>query len=39
MDFGGVRIPSRIRAGYFFGTERWQAGEFFRARIVEARFL
>ena len=38
-DFGGIKIPTRIRAGYFFGTSRWEQGEFFRAQITSATFI
>ena len=35
--FAGFTIPSRIRAGWHFGTERFERdGEFFRATIEEA---
>jgi hypothetical protein len=36
--FGGVRIPSSIRAGWGWGTDRQDAGEFFRAEITGATF-
>jgi hypothetical protein len=36
--FGGVTIPSVIRAGWSWGTPRQEAGEFFRAEITQARF-
>lgn len=39
VDYGGVKIPNRIRAGWFFGTERWAQGEFFRASIRNAKIL
>ena len=35
--FGGLTIPSAGRFGWFFGTERWSDGEFFRYRITELR--
>jgi hypothetical protein len=38
-SFGGITMPTRMRAGYFFGTERWGEGEFFRATITDAHFL
>jgi hypothetical protein len=35
--FEGYTIPTRLRAGWYFGTERYEAeGEFFRATIDEA---
>lgn len=37
--FGGVSIPSRGHAGWFYGTERWTDGEFFRCEIVRYRLL
>ena len=37
--FGGVTIPSEVRAGWFFGTDRWERGEFFRAHITKAVWL
>jgi hypothetical protein len=37
--FGGFTIPSRVRLGWHFGTDRFEAeGEFFRAVIDEAEF-
>jgi hypothetical protein len=38
-DYGGIKIPTRIRAGWFFGTDRWGQGEFFRAAITNATFV
>ena len=38
VDFGGITIPTVMRVGYFFGTEGWDEGEFFRARITDATF-
>lgn len=37
-QFCGVTIPSRFRAGWWWGTERQDDGEFFRACITSARF-
>lgn len=34
--FDGVTIPSVIRAGWFWGTDRQDEGEFFRATITAA---
>jgi hypothetical protein len=35
--FSGYTIPSRIRAGWYFGSERFEReGEFFRATIDDA---
>ena len=37
--FAGFTVPSRIRAGWHFGTESFeQEGEFFRATIEEAEY-
>ena len=37
--FGGYTIPTRLRAGWFFGTERFESeGEFFRATIDDAEY-
>lgn len=39
QEFGGFTIPSRIRAGWFFGTGRFESeGEFFRATIDTAEY-
>jgi hypothetical protein len=37
--FGGVAIPSAGRVGWFFGTGRWAAGEFFRYRITDLELV
>jgi hypothetical protein len=34
-SFGGLTIPSAGRLGWFWGTEGWERGEFFRYRITE----
>ena len=37
--FSGFTVPSRIRAGWYFGTQRFEReGEFFRAKIEEAEY-
>jgi len=37
--FEGCTIPTRIRAGWYFGTDRFETdGEFFRATIDQAAF-
>lgn len=36
--FGGLTIPARIRAGWEWGTDRQDTGEFFRAEITAATF-
>jgi hypothetical protein len=38
VEFGGIRIPTRMQVGYFFGTGRWAKGEFFRAKITTAKY-
>ncbi len=38
QTFGGVTIASTMRAGWWWGTERQDEGEFFRARITGAAF-
>jgi hypothetical protein len=35
--FDGLSIPSAGRFGWFFGTDRWSQGEFFRYQITELR--
>jgi hypothetical protein len=34
--FAGVTVPSTVRAGWWWGTDRQEAGEFFRAEVTEA---
>ena len=37
--FAGFTVPGRIRAGWHFGTERFEGeGEFFRAMVEEAEY-
>jgi hypothetical protein len=37
--FGGYRIPTRMRLGWYFETPRFESeGEFFRVRVDEARY-
>lgn len=36
--FGGITLPSVLRAGWWWGTDRAAEGEFFRARITSATF-
>lgn len=38
-EFGGITIPTRMQVGYFFGTDRWAKGEFFRATITKATYV
>jgi hypothetical protein len=33
--FDGVMIPSAGRAGWFYGTDRWSEGEFFRYQVTD----
>ena len=35
---GGVTVPSTLRAGWWWGTDRQDAGEFFRAEVTDATF-
>jgi hypothetical protein len=37
--FGGMRIPTRMTVGRFYGTQRAAQGEFFRLNITRAQFL
>ncbi len=38
-SFGGYTIPTRFRAGWYLGTDRFESeGEFFRATIDEAEY-
>ena len=38
-DFGGIKLPTQMRAGWFFDTDHWAEGEFFRAQITKVTFL
>lgn len=37
--FDGVSIPSAGRFGWFFGTDRWSDGEFFRYQITQLQLV
>jgi hypothetical protein len=37
--FGGLSIPSAGRAGWFYGTDGWGEGEFFRSEIIEYHLI
>jgi hypothetical protein len=38
-SFAGYTIPSRLRVGWYFGTDRFEPdGEFFRVTVDEARY-
>jgi hypothetical protein len=37
--FDGVTIPSAGRVGWFFGTDRWPGGEFFRYQITDLQLV
>ena len=37
--FEGVTIPSSGRAGWFYGTDRWVEGEFFRSEITDCHLV
>jgi hypothetical protein len=36
-SFAGLTIPSAGRLGWWYGTDRWAQGEFFRYRITDLR--
>ena len=36
-SFAGLTIPSAGRVGWWYGTDRWAQGEFFRYRITDLR--
>ncbi|MFZ4507768.1 MAG: DUF6920 family protein [Fimbriimonas sp.] len=36
--FGAFTIPSKVRMGWHFGTDRFSTGEFFRCEITHAEF-
>ncbi|MEP7178874.1 MAG: DUF6544 family protein [Pseudonocardiales bacterium] len=36
--FAGITIPSTLRAGWWWGTDRQNEGEFFRAHVTNATF-
>jgi hypothetical protein len=38
-SFDGVTIPAAGRVGWFFGTDRWPGGEFFRYQITDLRLV
>ncbi len=37
--FDSLSIPSAGRFGWFFGTDRWSQGEFFRYQITQLQFM
>jgi hypothetical protein len=37
--FGGVSVPSAGRAGWFYGTDRWTEGEFFRYQLTSMELV
>lgn len=37
-ELGGLRVPGVLRAGWWWGTDRQDEGEFFRARVTSADF-
>jgi hypothetical protein len=39
QSFGAVTVPSAGHFGWFYGTERWPDGEFFRYKITELRLV
>jgi hypothetical protein len=38
-SFAGLTIPTAGRLGWFYGTERWPDGEFFRYRITDLQLV
>jgi hypothetical protein len=36
--FSGITIPTRVRAGWWWHTDKQAGGEFFRATITDAAF-
>ena len=38
-SFAGLTIPSEGRFGWFYGTDRWDEGEFFRYEVTDLRLL
>lgn len=30
----GMRVPAKVEAGWFYGTERWEEGRFFEGRVT-----
>lgn len=37
--FGGVTVPSGGRAGWFYGTDRWTEGIFFRYQVTDLELI
>lgn len=37
--FNGVTVPCAGRIGWFYGTDRWSTGEFFRFRLTNLRLV
>jgi hypothetical protein len=37
--FDGVRVPSAGRAGWFYRTDRWNEGEFFRSEMIDYQLV
>jgi hypothetical protein len=37
--FDGLTIPAAGRVGWFYGTDRWLTGEFFRYQITDLRLI
>ena len=33
--FRGLTVPSAGRVGWFYGTDRWSKGEFFRFQLTD----
>jgi hypothetical protein len=39
VTFGGQSVPAEGRAGWFYGTDRWAEGEFFRYQLTSVEPL
>ncbi|HSO54522.1 MAG TPA: DUF6544 family protein [Actinomycetes bacterium] len=37
--FGGMSVPGAGRAGWFYGTDRWAEGEFFRYQLTSTELV
>jgi hypothetical protein len=38
-SFGGVSVPGAGRAGWFYGTDRWMEGKFFRYQLTSMELV
>lgn len=39
QTFGGYAVPGELSAGWWYGSDRWSDGEFFRCAIDDAEFF